>query len=1041
MSRFDPESSLAPLRDFQLATVNHVAKQFYREGTRRFLVADETGLGKSLVARGVIARTVEQLQDDDSVSRVDVVYVCSNADIAKQNVARLSIPGSRSLNIVSRLTLLIKHSGALKHDGDGGVKPVNLIAFTPGTSFDSGWRTGHASERAVLYILLTQSFPLSDAERRALLVIFEYGATRSFTYWRNRLTRELGDDPDPVIVQSFVRLIEAAGLDVELKDLAGAVGADTAVASTLRGRVRDLVGRLRAALAKASIDTLEPDLVILDEFQRFRQLLSVQEGGDSAELAQELFNYKQAKVLLLSATPYKPYTFAEESATGDNHHRDFVDLLRFLRPDADWLREVESGLRDYRSALVAGRPAAAAAAAVRNKLLAVMCRTERPALGQDAMLTTRTHDSTTDVEDLLGYAALRSLATELRAPATIEYWKSAPYFVNFMDGYVLGARLTEALTDPARHARLTRILARTQRLCHDDIRARKPVDPANGRLRALLTDCLADGQERLLWLPASLPYYQPAGPFADREEVTKRLVFSAWSATPTAVAALLSYEAERRLFDTASTEGATGYGDGRRRLEYRMDGGRPAAMTTLALFWPHPGLAARFDPLLFARTSPDRIFTTTEVRDEARNRLRAMLPTSLVAHDHGGDANPAQAYLHLQGALPAELTESELARGLAGTAGAEESSDGGDGDVGRGLGSHVTAAVHVARHVTAAARSAEDLVDDLAMLATHGPGNIAWRALARLVTVGDEVTAAGHWTAAAVLASGLRALFNRPESIALLDGLHHDLPYWRKVLEYCADGGLQATLDEYLHHLRFETLGRPLDDALLLDIAHTARSALTIRAVTYQAFDPDHPEERIGFPSRFAVRYGSQHSQHDSARPTEVRTAFNSPFWPFVLTTTSAGQEGIDFHWWSHALVHWNTPANPVDFEQREGRVHRYAGHAVRKNIAARHRSAILSAEDDDPWTAAFGIAAEHASEIGEFAPHWLYPGPARIERHLMPYTLSRDVTKTARLRDALAMYRLAFGQPRQEDLVDLLNQQNTSARSQPAIDLRPPTS
>jgi hypothetical protein len=50
-------------------------------------------------------------------------------------------------------------------------------------------------------------------------------------------------------------------------------------------------------------------------------------------------------------------------------------------------------------------------------------------------------------------------------------------------------------------------------------------------------------------------------------------------------------------------------------------------------------------------------------------------------------------------------------------------------------------------------------------------------------------------------------------------------------------------------------------------------------------------------------------------------------------------------------------------------------------------------------------------------------------------------VTKVARLRDALAMYRLAFGQPRQEDLVDLLNQQNTSAEAQPAIDLRPPTS
>ena len=27
-----------------------------------------------------------------------------------------------------------------------------------------------------------------------------------------------------------------------------------------------------------------------------------------------------------------------------------------------------------------------------------------------------------------------------------------------------------------------------------------------------------------------------------------------------------------------------------------------------------------------------------------------------------------------------------------------------------------------------------------------------------------------------------------------------------------------------------------------------------------------------------------------------MREAFNSPFWPFILATTSVGQEGLDFH-------------------------------------------------------------------------------------------------------------------------------------------------
>ena len=62
MSRFDAEPILEPLKDFQRATVEHVTERLYRspQPSRRFLVADETGLGKSLVARGVIARAIEQ---------------------------------------------------------------------------------------------------------------------------------------------------------------------------------------------------------------------------------------------------------------------------------------------------------------------------------------------------------------------------------------------------------------------------------------------------------------------------------------------------------------------------------------------------------------------------------------------------------------------------------------------------------------------------------------------------------------------------------------------------------------------------------------------------------------------------------------------------------------------------------------------------------------------------------------------------------------------------------------------------------------------
>ena len=59
---------------------------------------------------------------------------------------------------------------------------------------------------------------------------------------------------------------------------------------------------------------------------------------------------------------------------------------------------------------------------------------------------------------------------------------------------------------------------------------------------------------------ASLPYLTPGGPYAEdfARNITKRLVFSSWTATPTAIAALLSYDADRHIVEgTRLTERTT----------------------------------------------------------------------------------------------------------------------------------------------------------------------------------------------------------------------------------------------------------------------------------------------------------------------------------------------------------------------------------------------------------------------------------------------------------------------------------------------------
>ena len=94
--------------------------------------------------------------------------------------------------------------------------------------------------------------------------------------------------------------------------------------------------------------------------------------------------------------------------------------------------------------------------------------------------------------------------------------------------------------------------------------------------------------------------------------------------------------------------------------------------------------------------------------------------------------------------------------------------------------------------------------------------------------------------------------------------------------------------------------------------------------------------DEIRVRTAFALRFGHVRTDDGEQISQDVgRAAFNSPFRPFVLTSTSIGQEGLDFHPWCHRLVQWNLPGNPVDLEQREGRIHRYKGHAVRRNVGA----------------------------------------------------------------------------------------------------------
>lgn len=235
------------------------------------------------------------------------------------------------------------------------------------------------------------------------------------------------------------------------------------------------------------------------------------------------------------------------------------------------------------------------------------------------------------------------------------------------------------------------------------------------------------------------------------------------------------------------------------------------------------------------------------------------------------------------------------------------------------------------------------------------------------------------------------------------------------------------------------------------DLANSMAEALTLRSAIVGTVRPEYGDvfkpKSENYRTRLAVRFGDQQTEAtDTQRPTQVRVAFNSPFWPFVLASTSVGQEGLDFHLYCHSVVHWNLPHNPVDLEQREGRVHRYKGHAVRRNAAREFGTQVLRRGSEDPWRDLFQMAADAYSDESEIVPFWVLPleGGAHIERHVPTLPLSRDAAKLANLRQSLVLYRMVFGQPRQEELVDYLRErlpeeELTKLAEELRIDLTPP--
>jgi hypothetical protein len=784
-------------------------------------------------------------------------------------------------------------------------------------------------------------------------------------------------------------------------------------AATAQSAARTLT-ILRRLLAEACLAGTPPDLIICDEFQRFRELLAPA-AGDRLGRALLGAGRKNPAILLLSATPYKLYGESWDAKDGPRAHEELFETIEFLtrsKPERKRAEELFASFGEILRAIADADgdgidPALKARAnATRDEIDALLrphiARTERPAVtGSDH--ATQRRPLAIEATDLKMFKHFVENITPRNRTAAAAYWLSVP-----LPAQALGTRYR--IVDKIEFERASGL---------PQLRSIRRAGAGKGgwgnpKLRAL-QGINPDAELALPWVAPSIAWWPLAGPWAGAP-TQKTLLFSRFRATPQSVAALVSLGVEDTYLDKAAAS--------RRRVWESKRLQPQSGLPVMAMFHPSPFLIRETDPLKGNHTTPTHALRT--VSNQLRQALRRLsIPVRSAPKK---DAQRARPTWSLLAAIERATGEFDATQDAWVKAAGEEVVLGG-------------IVKDRAESEPLDWISASELAR-LAEMALTGPAIAVGRALLR------------HFPAA-VDTNNLHRLvwFCWQRLRPYLD----NRIFWGRLgkgtptqtLQAAVrQGGLESVLDEHF----WLALGQTDPEQLLDELGsalHPSLGWFTFRGIPTSA-EPVRLRCHAAVPfsgtesvdSESAQKALNNSDEESPPRSEGLRRAFNTPFWPHVLATTSIGQEGLDFHGWCRRIVHWDLPSNPVDLEQREGRISRYGGLVVRRPLGkCLGTDAIAAARSGrSPWAAAAAIAEQAYRNHTGLSPWWTLEG-ADINRYVLALSKSRDVARFDHLQRQRLLYRLALGQPNQEDLVNHLargSDQKIELLSALSLDLSP---
>lgn len=1013
------EKTLAMLKDFQRATVERI-DELYWNGQKRVLVADEVGLGKTLIARGVIAK-MAKLRYLEGDPLFKVVYVCSNQNIARQNIRKLDI-FKTGYDDIAETRLSMQHLKAEEQEIVAKEKKqyIELIPLTPQTSFRVTHGTGSMDERALMFVVLSWLPEFKDnVKLRNKLSRTLQGDRVNNDSWKWRVSagpnsfekrvlscheKTSGDYPNSVLSE-----IKASPVYKQMMDyLIGTEDNSSGIVSDY-----DLICKLRLLFAEISVGRLNPDLVIMDEFQRFRFLIENQDVEsklltdkfltDRSDDVQDL-----VRVLLLSATPYKLYSTPEEiqDSGEDSPYAEFMSVMKFLLENNIAYNEFKTVWSDYSQSLrefSSGNVSILSAQKNRaqDSMYACICRTERISVMDSGDYiddkTKNDHLSITE-GDILSYLDVQRILEEtgLKISLPIDYVKSCPYIFSFMQNYEAKKKLTEYFRKHPDELELVK--SKWLWLNKKAVNNYYQLPPVNARFERLKKFSIDSKSALLMWVPPTKSYYAPQGVFKGVKSFSKILVFSSWEMVPKMISSLLSYEAERMAIGRLGGDYFSKNRHPQGRLTFKIDTGRAASMTLLSLVYPNKTLADLYNPIDYINSG---ISDLKAIERDLRQKVhRLLIPFRSIPSVETRLPDKTWYYL-----IPMLFDGKDRVRQWIEQTSSDE----------KGFNAHKETLLNLLDSPLKLGKEPDDLEETIVDMVLGSPAVCCLRSYE------------GNMARATELAKVFRRRFNTPDATAIVELAYSrrkdDDAHWQDVLRYCKDGNFQSMLDEYFHLIKEgETIDdkrhQQILDALTL---HTASPEVESFVEFKAIINGEKSSRERKMRSNYAVAFGQTRGEAEGIinRKDSIQGSFNSPMRPFVLATTSIGQEGLDFHFYCRKIMHWNLPSNPVELEQREGRINRFKCLAIRENVARKFGNIHFNS---DVWQEMFNAAeSKKEKHQSDLIPFWCFgkDQEVKIERLLPFYPMSRDENNYSHLIKILNYYRLTLGQPRQEELLE----------------------